>query len=170
MKSNTTEIALIPGASLTPPPKKSELIEALAIRELAYLTELKKTQDEAIAKAMAEFEASAEEDIKATAVPTGDLGHYHPYNKGTKDTSRVESLHRTISTAPSHKTQQLWTKVYKIKSAPDRIGWLPDLKVVRDRIRQRLLEGGTASERVAKLLKDPKTSKALDGILEKLRK
>lgn len=170
--SKTNEIAIIPSPdNFVPPPKKAELIKALAIRELERLTKLKAEQDKQIALARAEYEDSAEDDVDEHGIQTGNISDGTKYNSNSgRDKSVLESVHLTYSCPPSHKTKQLYAKWYAATSAPDRVNWLPCLADVERRVRAKLLEGGTASERVDKLLKDPKTSKALDAILVKLNK
>lgn len=162
---NTLALIAKKSPSVKPPFRKSEVIEALAIRKLAQLSEQQAAANMAYAKANASVTALAIEHLKTSGSIEGEPYCYLSNNSGETYvvSGRVELKH-----VPAELRQSI-RSVQKAKAAL--IRRLPTLWDLKKQIRDSMAGQNTdPSTRLHQLLNEPTLSKALDTTLAALDK
>lgn len=155
---------------IKPPLRKSELIEALAIRERENIV----TQNEAIGKQLVELRAKFQTDAIIAAIRAD--GKVKSDYAGRKVETKEEHIGTELAfvvielelpaTAEMRSTYRRIKELEKKHLHPN---YIPSLHELKRKIRESMAGHTPANERVNALLKDKATLKALDATLEALK-
>lgn len=157
--------------NIQPPLKKSELVEALAIREIENI---KKEQAE-IAKQIevttAELYNPSLVDVIRKEGKTDKNRNGEPFRISVSYEAsgrEASALEITLSLPATAEVRRLYRKLRDLENK--RLREIPSMHQVKQGIAAKMAERATAGQRVAALLKNPETSKALDETLAALKK
>lgn len=137
MKTNTA-IAIV-NKSVTPPPRKAEILEALAMRMLAQQQEARAKWEADIEVAKKAFDAAKHEDFESgtfRVISIGEVDYQREYKGGKGYTGHLESLSRTTIIAPSDKTRKAYLAWDKLRSNEPEV---QDLSEIRATLRLSLI-------------------------------
>lgn len=157
---------------IKPPLKKSELVEALAIRELENV---RKEQAEIRQQIAATKKALYDPALTEAIRRDGKLderrdGEPFAISASYTDNGReATSLQITLSLTPSAEVRRLYRKLQALEKSQIHEHNMPSLYHVKQGISAKLSDRATAGQRVTALLKNPETSKALDETLAALK-
>lgn len=160
--------------NIQPPLKKSELVEALAIRELENIKQEQAELLPQIAAAKAAFYSQANLDAllkDGCAEKNGNVPfdeHYAYSSDGGRSTRELNQIYVRVSLAATPEMKRQYRKWQALEKK--KINILPSLHQLKQSISDKLSERATAGQRVAALLKNPETSRALDETLAALKK
>lgn len=156
--------------NIQPPLKKSELVEALAIREIENIKQEQAEIAKQIEATTAELYNPALVDAIRKDGKTDKNRNGEPFRIAVsyEDNKReAAALEITLSLPAGPETRKLYRKLRDLETR--RIHESPSLYHVKQRISAKLSERATAGQRVAALLKNPEMSKALDETLAVLK-
>ena len=157
--------------NIKPPIKRSELIEALAIRELQkFRAEQSEIEAQIKATEKALYDKTLVDVIRAQGSVSVNRGE-EPFsiNCSYENNLRLAStIQITLTLTAPPEVKKLQRELSKLKN--QRIVTEPSLYQLKLKISAAMSERSPAGDRVAALLKNPETSKALDETLEALKK
>ncbi len=152
-----------PKSKLAPPPKKSELIEALALREQEKRTIALAERTKDLKQFEAEFQEAAIKALKAD-IAAGAIGKYDTHYRYTQNNNHVDTVRLTFSLDQNIPVlRDLSRKIEALKKQPQRV---PELHEIRRQVRDKL-NGHTMDpgKRVKAMLADAETLASLDKML-----
>lgn len=176
MSTSTPTESLLPSTKLTkkmaPPLKKTELVEALAIRKRSKMVQESKEQAALLAKKKSEFE-SAMNALILGSMKEHSRSHYtnteRKFENGKYGKHRVKDITLTVQfqiTDPS--ILALARELERIKDTIVFEHNIPTLNQIKQGVRDAMAGVMGADSRVKSLLEDPASQRALDATLEKL--
>lgn len=157
---------------IKPPLKKSELVEALAIRELENMRkEQAEIRQQIAATKKALYDPSLVDVIRRDG-KCDERRDGEPFTICTTYTDskpEAASLQITLSLTPNADVRRLYRKLRELERSQIHEHSMPSLHQVKQRISAKLSDRATAGQRVTALLKNPETSRALDETLAALK-
>lgn len=160
-------------SKMQPPLKKSELVEALAIRELETMRKEQAEIRQQIAATKKSLFDPALVDVIRRDGKCDQRRDDEPFAISAcySDNKReAASLQITLSMTPSPEFRRLYRKLQELEKSQIHEHNMPSLYQVKQRISTKLAERATAGQRVTALLKNPETSKAIDETLAALKR
>jgi hypothetical protein len=158
--------------NIQPPLKKSELVEALAIRELENMRKEQAEIRQQIAATKKALYDPAIVDVIRRDGKCDERRDGEPFTISAvyHDNKReAASLQITLSLTPSADVRRLYRKLRELEGSQIHDHNMPSLYQVKQRISAKIQDRASAGQRVTALLKNPETSKALDDTLAALK-
>lgn len=154
--------------AIKPPARKSEIIEAMAIRKREQMIAQNEADKKTLAGLRVQFQTIAAEEIaKGGKIAASEYGDTYDYNANERD-GRIDigTITCRMRVEPSPELREIGRRIYRLKKqifhSP------PSLHEVRQDVRISVNQHTPPNQRVSLLLKSPESLKAIDAALEKI--
>lgn len=154
--------------TVKPPARKSEIIEALAIRKREQIIAENKALYKELEQLNTKLQVVAAEEMAANGKPKHGVQYYCRADKMGDGSIRVGQIQAEYTCEPSQEMKRIAKRIYELRRM--NLTSEPSLHEVRQQVRAAVSQHTPPERRVKQLLTYPESQKMLDAVLGALDK